>query len=327
MNLPRFQSRVFLAPMAGVSDPAFRLLCKKMGAGLVTTELTSIHSIVARKKAVMSNPNSVADLVHSDAERPVSIQLFGSDLDALKTASKIVSCHFDLIDYNMGCPAPHITSQMAGAALLQKPSLVQKIFRTLVKSSSKPVTLKIRAGIGPDKTAFKDIAKLAQREGVQMITLHPRTVQQGYSGKADWGLIRELRELVDIPVVGNGDITSPEDAKLMIEQTGCDYVMIGRASMGNPFLIRQVKEYLDSGSYPQCTPQKRIDLFFAYLNLARHSIRFSNIKNQAIRFARGLPLASRLRAKLSVCQNMEQLKAVFEDAYIGAKMPLPRIET
>src|SRR3989344_1731011 len=206
MKLPSFTSKAFLAPMAGVSDPALRLICKELGAGLVVTEFKSIHAIIAREK-------TIGDFIEfSDKERPLSIQLFGSDLEILQRAIAIVEPYFNIIDYNMGCPAPHISEQIACSTLLQHPDLTRKIFRTMVASTKKPVTVKIRSGITkPDK--WKEIALIAQEEGLSMVTFHPRTVKQGYSGKADWSLIKELKQLVTIPVVGNGDIETPEDAK------------------------------------------------------------------------------------------------------------------
>ena len=219
-KLPNFSGKAFLAPMAGITDPAMRLLCKQMGAALVATELTSIHSIIAQsaKKRLQEF------LQFSDEERPLSIQLFGSDIDALAKAAKTVEPYFDLIDYNMGCPAPHITQQMAGGALLQEENLTRNILRTLVEAVDIPVTLKMRAGVTQaSRKLFLDIAPIAQDEGIKMITLHPRTVSQGYSGKADWNLIAELKNAVKIPIVGNGDILTPDYAKTMMDSTGCDY--------------------------------------------------------------------------------------------------------
>jgi tRNA-dihydrouridine synthase len=181
--LPKFSSRAFLAPMAGVSDPALRLQCKQKGAGLVVTEFTNIHSIIAKEKQLRENTKTIQEFIeYSEQERPLSVQLFGSDLLALEKAAKIVEPYFDIIDYNMGCPAPHITQQMAGGALLQEVNLTQQIFSTLVNAVKKPVTLKIRSGVtSASKFLFREIAEIAEDEGIQMITLHPRTVSQGYS--------------------------------------------------------------------------------------------------------------------------------------------------
>lgn len=316
--LPKFSSRAFLAPMAGVSDPALRLQCKKMGAGLVVTEFTNIHSIVAKENQLKERMKTIQEFIeYSDEERPLSIQLFGSDLIALEKAAKIVEPYFDIIDYNMGCPAPHITQQMAGGALLQEVNLTQQIFNTLVNAVKKPVTLKIRSGVTEaSKFLFRDIAEIAEDEGIEMITFHPRTVSQGYSGTADWDLIKELKEISSIPIVGNGDITTPEDAKTMIDNTNCDYVMIGRGAMGNPFLFEQINDYLKTNSYKEYTFKDRLDSFFDYLHLTnQYNIKFAKIKGQAMRFTKGMKGGTKLRSKITISKNIEELEKIMNDAY------------
>ncbi|MDH3656934.1 MAG: tRNA dihydrouridine synthase DusB [Nitrosopumilus sp.] len=316
--LPKFSSRAFLAPMAGVSDPALRLQCKQMGAGLVVTEFTSIHSIIAKEKQLKENMQTIQEFIeYSEQERPLSVQLFGSDLFALEKAAKIVEPYFDMIDYNMGCPAPHITQQMAGGALLQEINLTQQIFSTLVNTVKKPVTLKIRSGVtNTSKFLFREIAEIAEDEGIKMITLHPRTVSQGYSGNADWNMIKELKEISSIPIVGNGDITTPEGAKAMMDETGCDYVMIGRGAMGNPFLFEQINDYLKTNSYKKYSFKDRIDSFFDYLHLtSQYKIKFSNIKSQAMRFTKGMKGGSKLRFKITFSKSIEELEKIMKDAY------------
>ena len=317
--LPKFSSKAFLAPMAGVSDPALRLQCKKMGAGLVVTEFTSIHSIIAKENQLKEKIQTIQEFIeYSDEERPLSIQLFGSNLNALEKAAKIVEPFFDIIDYNMGCPSPHITQQMAGGALLQEVNLTQQIFSTLVNAVKKPVTLKIRSGVtDASKFLFRDIAEIAEDEGIQMITLHPRTVSQGYSGNADWGLIKELKEISSIPIIGNGDITTPEDAKTMIDHTNCDYVMVGRGAMGNPFLFEQINDYLKTNSYKEYSSKDRLDSFFDYLHLtSKYKIKFTNIKGQAMRFTRGIKGGSKLRSKITLSKNIEELERIMNNAYV-----------
>jgi len=294
--------------MAGVSDPALRLLCKELGAGLVVTEFTNIHAIVAREKLA----GTITQFIEfSEKERPLSIQLFGSDLEVLEKAVKIVSPHFDIIDYNMGCPAPHVTEQMACSALLQHPDLTRQIFRTMVKATDKPVTVKIRAGVSSaDK--FREIARIAEEEGISMITFHPRTVKQGYSGEADWTLIKELKENISIPVVGNGDVSCPEDAARMLRETGCDYVMIGRAAMKNPFIFKQIKQYLETGKYDPVSDAERIGAFFRYLEYTKlyPTIRFANIKMQAMNFTRGIIGGKEVREKLRTVKDEGGLREV-----------------
>jgi len=304
-NLPKFKSKVFLAPMADVTDPAFRLLCNDYGAGLTVTELTSVNAIVSR---------GVKDFVEfSKKEKPRSVQLFGSDLDMLSKSAKIVSKHFDIIDYNMGCPSTKITKSVAGAALLQKKELTRDIFRTLVSSVKKPISLKIRSGVKKDNL-FIDIAKIAEDEGVSMITLHPRTVEQGYSGVSNWKLIKELKSLVSIPVVGNGDIVKPKDALRMFEETGCDYVMVGRAARGNPFIFEQINDLISKGSYKEYTSEDRMNAFLKYLKYSKKfkSIKFSNVKVNAVNFTKGVSGGAKLREKLVKCKDVGGLKSVFE---------------
>ena len=317
--LPKFSSKAFLAPMAGVSDPALRLQCKQMGAGLVVTEFTNIHSIIAKEKQLKENMKTIQEFIeYSEQERPLSVQLFGSDLFALEKAAKIVEPYFDIIDYNMGCPAPHVTKQMAGGALLQEVNLTQQIFQTLVNAVKKPVTLKIRSGVtDASKFLFREIAEIAEDEGIQMITLHPRTVNQGYSGNADWTMIKELKEISNIPIVGNGDIVTPEDAKIMIDKTNCDYVMIGRGAMGNPFLFEQINDYLKTNTYKEYSFHDRLDSFFNYLHLTnQYKIKFANIKSQAMRFTKGMKGGSKLRSKITFSKDIEELEKIMTDAYL-----------
>ena len=310
ISLPRLQGRAFLAPMAGVSDPALRLLAKRNGAALVVTEFTSIHGIVAHHTRLKSRGDTIRRfLEYSDEERPLSVQIFGSDIDMLQRAARIVEPYFDVIDYNMGCPAPHITRQMAGSALLSEESLTRRILQTLVESVSVPVTLKMRCGVDDtDRYRFLRIADIAQDAGVSMITLHPRTAYQGYAGKSDWSLIRLLKSRVRIPVTGNGDIRTPEDADRMIKETGCDYVMVGRGAMGNPFLFSQINDYLRCGSYRHHTIHDRLWAFFEYMGLAsRFDIKLWALKSQAMRFIRGAPQASRMRKSITAAQNAADL--------------------
>ena len=309
-TLPRFEGRAFLAPMAGVSDPALRLMARRRGAALVVTEFTSIHSIVARHRALSRSGQTIREfLEYSDEERPLSVQLFGSDVEALARAARIVEPYFDIIDYNMGCPAPHITKQMAGAALLQNERLTRRIFRTLTESVELPVTLKMRAGVSQeDRHLFLDIAQTAQEENIRMITLHPRTASQGYSGTSDWSLIRLLKRNARVPVVGNGDIFTPEDAGRMIQETGCDYVMVGRGAMGNPFLFGQINDYLQTGSYRRYGVRDRVEAFFEYLDASsKYNIKFPSVKSQAMRFTRGVEGAARLREMITAARDRAEL--------------------
>ena len=219
----------------------------------------------------------------------------------------------------MGCPAPHITQQMAGGALLQQSNLTEQIFKTLVNAVKKPVTLKIRSGVtDASRFLFRDIAEIAEDEGIEMITFHPRTVNQGYSGNADWNLIKELKEISTIPIVGNGDITTPEDAKKMIDETNCDYVMIGRGAMGNPFLFEQINDYLKTNTYHEYSFKDRLDSFFDYLHLTeKYKIKFANLKGQAMRFTKGMTGGSKIRSKITFATNIDELEKIMKNAYLS----------
>lgn len=310
MKLPNFKSKFFLAPMSGITDPAFRLLCSELDAGLTTTELTSVHA-VAHKGTV----GDIREFVEfSDKEIPRSIQLFGFDIEKTVKAAKIVEPYFDIIDYNMGCPADHITAQQAGAALLEKPEHVKRLFTELVRAVDKPVTLKVRAGIDNNSCyLFKNIAKIADESGVSMIALHARTLKQGYSGdaKSQWVWIKELKESVSIPVIGNGDVAKPEDAKKMFDETGCDYVMIGRAAQGNPYVFTQMKDYFENGSYKVLNDNERLSYFFKYVEYAKdYKISYARIKDHAMDYTKGMIGGAGLRRGITMTKNINELMNV-----------------
>lgn len=317
-KLPKFKSKAFLAPMAGVTDAAFRALCAEHECGLVCTELNSIHAIIALEKQLKAQKKKITDFIeYSERERPHSVQLFGSDIKKTVAAAKIVEPYFDIIDFNMGCPAPHITSQMAGAALLEKPEHIKKLFTKLVEAVDKPVTLKLRTGINANSDQlWKPIAKAAEDAGVSMITLHARTIKQGYSGKANWEKIRELRSVVgeQVVVVGNGDINNPEDAKKMFEETCCNYVMIGRGAMGKPQIFEQVNSFLRTGGYSETRVSEQINSFFKYLEYTKEfkKIKFTDIRTQAMHFSKGIIGGPKLRVKIGKAKNISQIRKLFE---------------
>ena len=301
-----FNGRFLLAPMAGVTDAAFRELCREHGAALCVTELTSVEGIVRKRESL----GDVLDV--RPGERP-GVQLFGSDVENIVEAAKIVEPLASLIDFNIGCPAPHITAQDAGAALLMKPDHLKRIISSLKEAVDLPVTAKIRAGPNESGLVYKEVALALQEAGADMVTLHPRTVKQGYSGKADQTRIKELVGLLDIPVCGNGDVTTPEDAKRMIEETGCDYVMIGRGAMGNPFIFGQCEEYLKSGTYTVPTDEQRKAAWEEYLDKAlEYGVKFSRIKSQAMMFSKGFAGAKRMRERIGKALDVEGLREVFE---------------
>lgn len=309
MELPNFSGKSFLAPMSGISDPAFRLLCRRHGAAYVVTELTSVDAIIEKEAALKLHPKGIAQFTKfSEDERPVGIQLFGNNIDKIVKAAKIVEPYFDVIDFNMGCPATHITKQMAGAALMQEARFNEKLFSLLVRSVNKPVTLKIRMGVKEkNNDLYRQVGLTAQRAGIQMVCLHGRTVSQGYSGKANWDAIKDLKSMLKIPVVGNGDIISPEDAKKMLDYTKCDYVMIGRGARGNPELFKCMDDYLRTSSYEY--KKDKFELGLEYIELAKFfKVKYSNIRMQIIQFTKGLKDGAQMRLDIGKIKALDELE-------------------
>lgn len=240
------ENNVILAPMAGVTDLPFRLLCKEQGAGLLCMEMVSAKAVHYNNK----NTEALME-IHPD-EQPVALQLFGSEPDIMaETAARIEERPFAILDVNMGCPVPKVVNNHEGSALMKEPKLVGEIVTALVKAIRKPVTVKIRKGFDDDHVNAVEIAKIIEASGAAAIAVHGRTREQYYSGKADWDIIRQVKEAVSIPVIGNGDVTDAVSAKKMMDETGCDGIMIGRASRGNPWIFKEITQYLDTGILPE----------------------------------------------------------------------------
>ena len=306
------ENPVVLAPMAGVTDLPFRLLCKEYGAGLLCMEMVSAKAIY------YNNKNTELLMEIHPEEKPVSLQLFGSDPDIIsEMAKKIEEKPFDILDINMGCPVPKVVNNGEGSALMKNPKLVEEILTKTVKAIQKPVTVKIRKGFDEAHVNAVEIAKIAEASGVAAIAVHGRTREQYYAGKADWEIIRKVKEAVSIPVIGNGDVDSPQKAKALLEETGCDGVMIGRAAQGNPWIFGQTVEYLEHGTIP-----KKPELSEVKEMIRRHAGLQMKYKSEltAMRemrkhvawYTAGYPHSAQLRAAVNEVQSMEELEQLLE---------------
>lgn len=301
------ENNIILAPMAGVTDLPFRLLCKEQGAGLLCMEMVSAKAIY------YNNKNTEALMEIDKRERPVSLQLFGSDADIMsEMAKKIEEKPFDILDINMGCPVPKVAGNGEGSALMKKPELVREIVSKVVKAIEKPVTVKIRKGFDDDHVNAVEIAKIIEDCGAAAVAVHGRTREQYYSGKADWDIIRQVKEAVSIPVIGNGDVTGPESAKKMIEETGVDGIMIGRAARGNPWIFKQIKEYLETGVLPEKPTLEEVREMM--LRHARMQLEckgeytgIREMRKHVAWYTAGYPNSARLRAKINEVETYEEL--------------------
>lgn len=305
------QGNVVLAPMAGVTDLPFRLLCKEQGADLICTEMVSAKGIMYHNK------NTEELLRIDDRERPVSLQLFGSDPDIIsEQAKQIEDRNFDILDINMGCPVPKVVNNGEGSALLKNIPLAAKIIEKTVKAIHKPVTVKFRKGFGADEVQAIDMAKAAEQSGAAAVAVHGRTREQYYSGKADWDIIAAVKDAVSIPVIGNGDIWTPQDAVAMIEKTKCDGVMIGRGAQGNPWIFHQVKSYMETGEIPAKPPFEEVCqtiLRHAGMQIEwkgeKRGIR--EMRSHAAWYTAGYPHSAALRRAMNTVETYEQLEKLF----------------
>lgn len=303
------ENNVILAPMAGVTDLPFRLLCREMGAGLVCMEMVSAKAIYYHNK----NTESLLEL--HPGEKPASLQLFGSDPEILASmAAKIQERPYSFIDLNMGCPVPKVVNNGEGSALMKNPALTEKILTAMVKAVDKPVTVKIRKGFNDVNVNAVEIAKIAESCGVAAVAVHGRTREQYYSGQADWDIIRQVKEAVRIPVIGNGDVDSPEKAASLLEQTGCDGVMIGRAAQGNPWIFREVTHFLESGERlapPTGEEKKALILRHARMELEYKGeyTAVREMRRHLSRYTFGMPNSARFRQEINCMETMEELEA------------------
>lgn len=307
--------KIVVAPMAGISNMTFRRICKSMGASLVVAEMVSDKAIT------YGNEKTFELLRMNDDERPISQQIFGSDVKSFVEAAKIVEekMNPDIIDINMGCPVPKVAvKNQAGSALLKNPEKVGEIIKAVVGAVNVPVTVKIRSGWDQGSINAVEIAKIAEANGASAITVHARTRAQGYAGKADWNIIKEVVDAVDIPVIGNGDVVSCYDAKKMLDETGCSAVMIGRGLLGNPWLIKECVEYLESGKLPEVIDyNEKIDMMEYHLNKLcedkTEKQAVLEIRNHLLNYLKGLPENKEVKNRVCRCKSRLEIIEVLEN--------------
>ncbi len=309
------ENNVILAPMAGVTDLPFRLLCRRQGAGMVCMEMVSA-------KAIYYNNKSTEELLRVHPEEcPASLQLFGSDPKIIADmAKRIQERPFAIIDFNMGCPVPKVVNNGEGSALMKNPRLAEEILTALVKAVKKPVTVKFRKGFDEEHCNGVEIARIAEGCGVAAIAVHGRTREQYYSGRADWDIIRKVKEAVKIPVIGNGDVDSPQAARRLMDETGCDGVMIGRAAQGNPWIFRETVRYLEDGTLLErlgSQEKKEIVLEHARLQL-QYKGEYTAVREMRKHLAwytAGMPHSARFRQMINSMDSMEELIAGIETIF------------
>ena len=300
------KNNIILAPMAGLTDLPFRTICEKYNPGLVVTEMVS-------SKALMYNDEKTKRLLNMEGEkRPISVQIFGSDIEAMKYASEYVSKIADIIDINMGCPAPKVVKNGDGSKLLLDLEKVEKITKAVVNSASVPVTVKIRKGWDNEHIVAVEAAKIIEKAGASAITIHGRTRSEFYTGKADWNIIKKVKQAVNIPVIGNGDIKTPQDAKAMLELTQCDGIMVGRGTLGNPWLIEQIRTYLENGTIRQISNEEKIKIIFEHIDLEvkekGENVGIKEMRKHICYYLKGMPKASEIRNKINKLEKEREVK-------------------
>ena len=309
----KIENPTVLAPMAGVTDLAFRLLAKEMGCGLVVSEMVSA-------KGLLYENCRTKDLIRIDQrERPTAVQLFGSVPDELaEAARRVAASGADIIDFNMGCPTHKIVRNGEGSALLRFPALAETILREMVNAVDVPVTVKIRAGWDEDSINAVEIAQRAEQAGVSAIAVHGRTREQFYSGNADWGIIRRVKQAVTIPVIGNGDVRTVQDAERLLAETGCDGVMVGRAACGNVWIFRQIAGYLRTGALPPPPSfAERAKTLLRHLDmlteLKGEHIAIREMRRHAVCYVKGFPKSAELRTRFNQSMKRDDFQQILDD--------------
>ena len=304
-------SQVVLAPMAGVTNSAFKEVVRELGAGLICTEM------INDKALIHGNENTQKMIDISEFERPVSVQIFSNEVETLVKAAKVVDKldNVDIIDINMGCPAPKITKNNSGSKILLYPELLYEMVKGVVDNVSKPVTVKMRIGWDENNINVVENALLAQKAGASAVFVHGRTTKQQYSGEADWEVIKQVKEALDIPVIGNGDIDSPQKAKAMLEYSGVDGIMIGRAAMGNPWIIHQVDHYLKTGELlDEPTIEDKINMIKKHahklISLKGEKVAIREMRGHASWYLKGIKGANKFKVKLQEINTLDDLNNV-----------------
>lgn len=311
---------LILAPMAGVTDLPFRFLCREQGAGMVCMEM------VSAKAVSFHNKNTEKLMQTSPGEHPVSLQLFGSEPDIIsEIAQEIEERPFDILDLNMGCPVPKIVGNGEGSALMREPKLVEAIVSKTVRATKKPVTVKIRKGFDEDHVNAVEIAKIAEASGAAAVAVHGRTREQYYAGQADWDIIRQVKEAVKIPVIGNGDVDSPQKAKELLTETGCDGIMIGRAARGNPWIFHQILTYLETGELEEKPSMEIVREMI--LRHARMQVEYKGdytgireMRKHVSWYTTGYPHSARLRARINSVESLGELEELIIDKNLSFKL-------